>query len=119
MLELIPMRPFPPGFRANLREFFPRPQVISIAARRLNCPLPARPYNPPCENNIQQEFRTDVSNRELVPERIRKESVADAAIAFHQSTLRPVLICVREGTLSGIRKTATAKESGKAGAVPA
>jgi hypothetical protein len=38
---------------------------MSIAARRLKCPLPATSYNPTCENNFHEEFRADVSNREL------------------------------------------------------
>jgi len=113
------MSPFLPGLRANPREFFPRSQVISIAARRLNCPLPATPYNPPCENNIQQEFRTDVSNRELVPERIRTESVADTAIANHESTIRPFLFRGLTGIPCWNRKIVTSKESGKAGTVHA
>ena|ERR1700730_10639958 len=117
MLELIPMRPFLPGFRANPREFFPRPQVISIPARRLNCPLPARSYHPPCANNFQQEFRTDVSNRELMLKRIRTESAAEVASAVQESTVRPFLVRVRAGIPYWIEKIVTPKESGKAATV--
>lgn len=50
-------------------------------ARRLNCPLPATSYNPPCKNIFQQEFRSDVSNCKLnfgrlfAPPRLRVLSV--------------------------------------------
>jgi hypothetical protein len=119
MLELIPMRPFLPGFRAHLREFLPRSQVMSIAARRLNCPLPATSYDPPCEKNIQQEFRSDVSNRELIAERNCNDILADATFAAHESTIRPCLICVLEGIPGRIRMIVSLEESRKPEAISA
>jgi len=71
MLELIPMSLLLPGLRANSRKLLPRSQVISIAPRRLNRPLPATSYNPPCESNFQQESRDPVSYRKLKPGNLR------------------------------------------------
>ena len=78
---------------------------MSIAARRLNCPLPATPYNPPCGNNFQQEFSARVSNWELFAVRDRTEFVADDGFTFRDRTIQPSLLQVREGIPSGGQKS--------------
>jgi hypothetical protein len=70
---------------------------MSIAARRLNCPLPATPYNPPCGNNFQQDFSARVSNWELFAVRDRTEFVGDDGFTVRDRIIQPSLLQVREG----------------------